>query len=229
LIQGEHTRDEWIQILCKHIKTVVTHYRGEIYAWHVVNEALENNGILRDTLWLRTIGPEYIAMAYQWTHEADPGALLIYNDHSGEGLNRKSQAIYALARGLIEKGIPLHGIGFQMHVYLWGPPTSDALRENMRRFAALGLQVHITEMDVQIYFSPHNQVVNYAEQAYVYRQAFDTCLEASNCSVFMTWGLTDRHSWIPQFFGHPDAPLIFDEERQPKPAYYAIQDLLKTP
>ncbi len=83
---GQFTRQEWIQILCTHIKSVVGHYRGQIYAWDVVNEAVNQDGTLRNTFWMSKLGPEHIAMAFQWAREADPGARLFYNDNGGEGL-----------------------------------------------------------------------------------------------------------------------------------------------
>lgn len=228
LTEGEHTRQEWIQILCQHIKTVVSHYRGQIYAWDVVNEAFENEGPLRDTHWLRVIGPEYIPMAFQWAREADPDALLIYNEHSAEGLNKKSQAVYAMLQSLLGMGAPIDGVGLQMHVFLDGP-TRQELAENMRRLAELGLQVHITEMDVRTYASEAGPAEKMAAQAEVYRAALGACLEAPSCNVFATWGLSDRYSWIPSFFNHPDAPLLFDENGQPKPAYQAVIEVLQTP
>jgi endo-1,4-beta-xylanase len=226
-LAGQRSRDEWIQILCKHIKTVVGHYRGHIYAWHVVNEPFNTDGSLRDTLWMRVIGPEHIAMAFQWAREADPDALLILNEFYAEGLNEKSQAVYSMAQGLLQLGVPLDGIGLQMHVWLGGPPGQNELAENMRRLANLGLLAHITEMDVRTQYSQDPPEVELAAQAEHYRQAMETCLEAINCDVFITWGLTDRHSWIPGYTGVPDAPLLFDEQGQPKPAFDAILELLR--
>ncbi len=229
LTEGQHTRDEWIRILCKHIKTVVHHYRGQIYAWVVVNEALQDNGSLRDTLWLRAIGPEHISMAFQWAHEADPDALLIYNENAGEGMNKKSQAVYSLVQGLVQMGIPIHGVGMQMHVFLDKAPPQHELAENMRRLEKLGLYAHITEMDVRTHFSSASPAAKAAAQAETYRQALAACLQAANCNVFAIWGLTDHESWIPGFFGYPDAPTLFDEVGQPKPAFYAVYDLLARP
>jgi len=233
LLQAQHTREEWIQVLCRHIKTVAGHYRGQIYAWDVVNEAIQTNGELRDTHWLRAIGPEYIAMAFYWARQADPQALLIYNDAEGEGLNEKSDTIYSLLQGLQQQGIPIDGVGLQMHVWLDGPPTPAELRTNIQRLAALGLQVHITEMDVRLQYSTANEAQKLAAQAETYRQALQACLDARNpqgqpaCPVFITWGLTDRYSWIPEYTGHPDAPLLFDKDGQPKPAYWAVYEVLK--
>ena len=226
LTEGTWTRDELIDILREHITTVVGHYRGRVAAWDVVNEAVGDDGSLRDSIWLRGIGPDYVDMAFRWAHEADPDAMLFYNDYAGEGLGTKSDAIYALVQGLLERGVPIDGVGLQMHVSLrWSPRPQD-VAANMERLGALGLQVHITEMDVAIQGAPGSVEERLAAQANVYRDMMDVCLNSSACKAFVTWGLTDRHSWVPLFTGNPDAPLLFDESYRPKPAYYAIMDAL---
>jgi endo-1,4-beta-xylanase len=227
--EGQFSRLEWMNILCTHIKTVVSHYRGRVYSWIVVNEAVANEGPLYETFWLRTLGPEYIAMAFQWAHEADPQALLFYNDHSGEGMDRKSQAIYALVQGLVQSGTPVHGVGLQMHITLNGYPTLTDISTNMQRLADLGLLTEITEMDVRIQYSRDTTPVRLERQAQTYQRIMQACLNASNCWSFTTWGLTDHYSWIPGYTGHPDAPLLFDEQFQPKPAYDALKTILIVP
>ena len=114
-------------------------------------------------------------MAFQWAREADPGALLILNDHFGEGLNDKSEGIYSLVQGLLQMGVPIDGVGMQMHLWLWGPPTSQELETNMQRLADLDLDVHITEMDVRTQLSSDSEEMKLAIQADTYRKAF-TCL-----------------------------------------------------
>ncbi len=218
------TRDELIQVLRDHITTVVGHYRGRVAAWDVVNEAISDGGGMRHTIWSKVIGPEYIEMAFQWAHEADPDALLFYNDYSGEGLGPKSDAIYELVQGLVQRGVPIHGVGLQMHVPLTGYPPPQALAVNMERLSQLGLRVHITEMDVRI-AQPVTQE-ELEKQAQAYADVLNACVAAPNCDAFVLWGFTDRHSWIPDFFTGWGSALIFDEQYTPKPAYYAIQNTL---
>ena len=220
-------REEMMQALCVHIKTLVYHYRGQVYAWTVVNEPLDESGMLRNTLFLKTIGPDYIAMAFQWANEADPSAILVLNETYAEGLNRKSQAVYALAQGLLANGTPLHAVGLQMHVTLSGAPTPDELLANMQRLAGLGLHVHITEMDIRTQYSHDSAAEITARFTQIYLQTMAACLQTPACRVFTTWGLTDRYSWIPGWTGNPDAPLLFDQDYQPKPAYFALIELLK--
>jgi endo-1,4-beta-xylanase len=226
---GTFTRDQLINILRDHIMTEVSHYRGQVNIWDVVNEAIDDNGNLRDSIWLRVIGPDYIDMAFRWAHEANPQALLFYNDYGGEGLSHKSDAIYALVQGLVARGVPINGVGLQMHVALNRYPSSRDLLANMQRLAALGLQVQITEMDVSMQGDPRPMQQKLQAQASIYSQALSTCLSFAPCTAFVMWGFTDAYSWIPAATGHPDYPLIFDASYHPKPAYYALLGVLRTP
>jgi len=220
-------REELIDILREHILTVVGRYRGRVVAWDVVNEAVTEDGSLKDTFWLRGIGPTYIEMAFGWAHEADPAAMLFYNDLHGEGQGRKSDAIYALVQSLLQRGVPIHGVGFQMHVHLGRYPTPQHVAANMTRLAALGLQVHVTEMDVGIQGAA--SAGDLSAQARIYRDTLGACLSVRGCTAFVLWGFTDRHSWISQFFPGWGTALIFDEAYHPKPAYNALRDMLRGP
>lgn len=220
ITQGRYSREEWMNILREHIMTVVGRYKGRVYAWDVVNEAINDDGTLRDTIWLRNIGPEYIELAFRWAHEADPQALLFYNDYGAEGLNAKSDAIYNLVKSLLEKGVPIHGVGLQMHISLENPPNPQEVAANIKRLNELGLEVHITEMDVRIRTPARWE--DLIRQAEIYREILKVCLSAENCKAFVMWGLTDKYSWIPSHFSGYGAALIFDESYKPKPAYYYI-------
>jgi endo-1,4-beta-xylanase len=222
LSEKEYSREEMMRILRDHIHTVVGHFRGKVQAWDVVNEAVEEDGSLRDTIWLRSIGPDYLELAFRWAHEADPNARLFYNDYGAEGLNRKSDAIYGLVKRLRGKGVPIHGVGLQMHVGLTWYPRPREVAANIKQLNDLGLEVHITEMDVRIQDGTGTREERLAAQARIYREMLEVCLAAENCKAFVMWGFTDHHSWIPWFTGKPDAALIFDESYHPKPAYHAL-------
>ncbi len=226
LSQGNYSRDELISILRSHIQTVVGHYRGRVAVWDVVNEAVDENGSLRDSIWLRGIGPEYIDLAFRWAHEADPEARLFYNDYCGEGLGPKSDAIYALVQGMRQRGVPIDGVGFQMHLSLDALVSPKDVSSNINRISKVGLEVHVTEMDVRIKGSPSAD--DLAAQARVYSDILQNCLDSENCTEFSTWGFTDRYSWIPSHFPGYGAPLILDGSYRPKPAYNAMMDLLAT-
>src|SRR5262249_12116342 len=135
----------------RHIRSVASHYRGRVLAWDVVNEAIDDVGFgLRDSVFRQKLGDGYIADAFRIAHEADPQALLFYNDYAGEGLGRKSDAIYDLVKGLVAQGVPIDGVGLQMHVRAGAPPADASVAANMRRIGALGLPVNISEMDVGV-------------------------------------------------------------------------------
>ncbi|PSN10703.1 1,4-beta-xylanase [filamentous cyanobacterium CCT1] len=224
LEQQDWSRAELMAILENHIKTVVGRYRGQIAAWDVVNEAIADDSTLRDTFWLRGIGPDYIEMAFRWAHEADPDALLMYNDYGGEGLNAKSDAIYELVQSLRSRDVPIHGVGLQMHVQANAAPSSQEVAANMARLADLGLQAQITEMDVRI--RQPSTPGDADQQADIYRAMLQTCLEAENCNTFVTWGFSDRYSWVPGYFEGWGEALIFDQDYRAKPAYHSLLNLL---
>ncbi len=225
LTGGNFTRDQVIAIMRDHIMTVVGRYRGRIAAWDVVNEAVsDSNGQLRpESFWLQKIGPEYIAMAFQFAHEADPDAKLYYNDYGAEAAGTKSDAVFNLVSGLVNQGVPINGVGWQMHQI--NPfRIQQAHRTNAQRLAGLGLEVSITEMDVRISLPTTQQELD--EQALAYSDAIQFCLSQPNVKTLVMWGFTDKYSWIPGFFSGFGDALIFDMNYQPKPAYSAMLSAL---
>lgn len=226
LSRGEFSREELIAILRDHIHIVVGRYRGQIVAWDVVNEAFESDGSLRDTLWLRGIGPEYIEMAFGWAHEADPDALLFLNDFGAEGFGEKSDAIYNLLARLRKQGVPVHGVGLQMHLEA-GKVSAGEVKSNMQRLAALGLEIHVTEMDVRVALPATEEILK--AQADTYRQVVGACVAVEACRSITFWGVTDRHSWIPEagLFRGYGAALLLDEAYGFKPAYTGVQQALE--
>jgi endo-1,4-beta-xylanase len=232
LADARPDRREALGVLRDHIVTVVHRFRGRVAAWDVVNEAITEDGALTPSVWLGALGPEYIALAFEWAHEADPRARLFYNEWGADGLNPKSDAVYALVHGLLGRGVSIHGIGLQMHTSLVDTdlvgafPGPREIEANMRRFAELGLDIHVTEMDVQVARASGSLEARLAAQARVYRDVLSVGLRIPAFKALVLWGVTDRDSWIPTFTGRPDAPLLFDESDVPKPAYYALQESL---
>ena len=218
--------DEVRAALRAHVRDVVSRYKGRILAWDVVNEAIaEDGGGLRDTVYLRKLGPRYVADTFRWAREADPDVLLVYNDFGGEGLNRKSDDVYALVRGLVAEGVPIGGVGLQMHVEAAAlPPAADVAR-NLRRLAELGLLVNVSEMDVRVAKVPGDAAAKLEAQRRAYHDLVAVCVAEPRCHALTFWGFTDRHSWIDRFFG-PDDPLLFDEDYRTKPAYAGVMDAL---
>ena len=217
------TRDEAIAVLKDHIETVVGHYKGRIAAWDVVNEAVDDStGELRESPWLTAIGPDYIALAFQFAHEADPDAKLYYNDYVAEGIGGKGDAVYELVKGLKEQGVPIDGVGWQGH-FQQSSFIAD-MKANGERLAELGLEVSITELDVRIPLPATDLMLE--KQAAMYKKVTETCLALPNCKAIVTWGFTDKHSWVPGFFSGEGAALPYDENYTPKLAYEAIRAAL---
>jgi endo-1,4-beta-xylanase len=224
LTNGKWTREQAIALLNEHIATVAGRYRGRLAAWDVVNEAIDDDATFRSTFWSRAIGRDYIELAFRAAGAADPSARLFYNDYNIEGINPKSDSTYALLKELLARGVPLHGIGFQGHFQVGELPTRAELTRNFARFAALGLKIHITELDIRV--PQPTTAADLQRQAQNYRDIFDVCLQTAACEMVVLWGYTDRDSWIPGSFpGWGDA-LIYDRTFQPKPAYQSIVELL---
>jgi endo-1,4-beta-xylanase len=208
-----------------HIRSVAEHFRGRVAAWDVVNEAIADDGTMRDTVFRQKLGDGYIADAFRLARQADPQSRLFYNDYGGEGLNRKSDRIYDLVQGLRMQGVPIDGVGLQMHVSASSPPNAGEVAANMRRLAALGLSVNISEMDVRIRDVPGSAQVRLDLQKSVYKSIVGACVSEPRCDAVTFWGFTDAHSWIDRQFGADD-PLLFDEQYAAKPAYYGVLEAL---
>jgi endo-1,4-beta-xylanase len=223
LTSGTFTNEELEAILRRHIFEEAGHFRGRIDAWDVVNEAFNEDGTLRDTIWLRALGPDYIAKAFRWAHEADPHAKLYYNDYNLESIGPKSDAALALVGQLKAQGVPIDGVGFQGHLGIQYP-YPDTFGENLKRFAAAGVDVAITEADVRMILPVTPEKL--ATQATYFGNMMRSCVAVRRCVSFTLWGFTDRYSWIPGFFDGEGAATPFDESLRPKPAYFALRDAL---
>ncbi|MEE1927422.1 endo-1,4-beta-xylanase [Streptomyces sp. TRM 70351] len=222
LDNGDFSAAEMRQLMRNHIETTVGRYEGRIAVWDVVNEMFNDDGSFRRTIWYDALGPDYIAEALTLAHEADPTAKLYLNDYSVEAVNAKSTAMYNLARDLKARGVPLHGIGLQSHLILGQVPST--MQANIQRFADLGLDVDITELDVRIQMPASADELR--RQADDYRAVFDACLAVSRCQGVTVWGVGDNDSWVPDVFEGYGAPLMYDGNYQAKPAYDAVAEAL---
>ena len=216
------TPDEVRALLKKHVVDEVTHFRGKVWQWDVVNEAFNDDGTLRDTIWLQKLGPGYIADAFRWAHQADPRALLFYNDYNIEYTGPKSNAVYQLVKDLKAQGVPIDGVGFQTHLDTQYPLPD--LQNNLQRFAALGLKVAETEVDVRTTL-PVTPVEQNA-QIGGFTSTLQACLAVRACLSYTVWGIGDAYSWVPAVFPGEGAATIYDENLQPKPEYTALQQTL---
>jgi endo-1,4-beta-xylanase len=223
LSEESFSREELAQIMRRHIVDEASHFRGKIDEWDVVNEPFNEDGTPRDTIWRRTLGPDYIAQALRLAHNADPNAKLYLNDFNLESIGPKSNAMYELVRELKARHVPIHGVGFQGHLGIqFGFPGT--LAANLQRFADLGVDVAITEADVRMVLPVTDEKL--AQQADYYERMVRACLAVRRCVSFTVWGFTDAHSWVPGFFAGQGAATLYDENLNPKPAYFAVRDAL---
>lgn len=220
---GDFSPAELRQILKNHIVNVAGHFKGRVFAWDVVNEAFNEDGTYRDSVFYRKLGPGYIADALRWAHQADPKAKLYLNDYNTEGIGPKSDAYYELVKSLKAQGVPIHGMGIQGHLALqYGFPTT--LKENIQRFADLGVDVSITELDIRMQLPVTEEKL--ATQATWYADVTKACLAVRRCVGITLWDFSDKYSWIPGTFPGEGAAHPWDEDFNPKPAYHAIRRTL---
>jgi len=210
-LQGSALR----QAVRDHIGAVVGRYRGRIADWDVVNEPLQDDGTLRPLAFMQR---PFIGQAFRWAHDADPQVRLWLNEIGAEGVGAKSDALYALVRDLLRAGVPLGGVGFQGHFSEQGVPAS--FRANLERFAALGVKVAITELDVALTLPEDDE--KRARQAQIYADAAGACSAVAACVGVTVWGFTDRHSWIPSNQPGRGAATLLDGDLRAKPAYTAL-------
>jgi endo-1,4-beta-xylanase len=235
LAQSQFSPAQLWDLMHEHITTVMKHYAGQVFAWDVVNEAFDEKGQVKDSVWYNRPGiglsgkqTAYVEQAFRWAREADPRAFLFYNEGGGEGLNPKSDAIYTMLKDFKQRAVPIDGVGLQMHIsHLDFDPA--AVSANIARLAKLGLQVHITELDVALPTTSTGQAqdADLEKQAEIYRAVVRACLQNPGCTAIQTWGFTDKYSWIVSHSHRTEgAALLFDRFYKPKPAYSAVLEEL---
>lgn len=238
-----------------HISEVVGHFRGRVREWDVVNEAIMGDGSYRTgaeeeesqrSRWFEILGEEYIAAAFRYAHEADPEAKLFYNDYHNH-IPEKQQGIYDMLKGLLDAGVPVHGVGLQAHLRVAPSPdpthhsavqTAASLERAIQMYASLGLEVQITELDVSLYLGG----VEYTEADYYTLETFTEQLQQQQAARYAEmfemfrrnagaitgvtfWGVADDDTWLSErVSGRDDFPLLFDVNHQPKPAFHAVVD-----
>ena len=235
---GTISKSQLWGLLEQHIFTEVGRYRGRIWQWDVANEFFMDanpSGINPNDFWIANLGPGVIANAFRWARQADPHALLFYNDYNigGEdGSNAKSDAVYAWLRQMLDQGVPITGVGNQGHLDTQYGFSGQRLTADLRRYASLGLKVAITEADVRTFVdSPttQNPTSNLAlfAQPYEFGLMMQAVLDVPECISFTVWGFGDADSWVPGFFTGEGYATIYDVNLNPKPAYFELQELLR--
>jgi endo-1,4-beta-xylanase len=218
------TRAQLLTVLQKHITTVLTHFKGRISSWDVVNEAFNADGTVRDCLWSRVIGDDWVEQALRFAHAADPNVKLFYNEIRADVPNPRFEAVLAMVQDFRARGVPIDGVGLQMHLTTDAPPQ-DQIETAISRLGALGLDVHISEMDVPTWYLGPTIEEKLARQAESYRRVAAACQAQPACFRITTWGFTDRYTWR----GTSSMPLPFDSEYVAKPAWTALQEVLRPP
>jgi endo-1,4-beta-xylanase len=233
------SKEVLLQRLKDHIYAVAGRYKGKIYAWDVVNEAVADDSAtyLRKSQWFNICGEDFIAAAFRYAHEADPNAALFYNDYNTEQ-PIKREKIYRLVKGLKDAGVPIDGVGLQAHWSI-STPTREELEKSIQMFSSLGLQVQITELDVSVYAGRQGgqliqgqrpggqQVAGFTpdmeqKQLEKYKMAFEVFRKYKKQITGVTfWNLSDQYSWLDGR-GRKNYPLLFDTAYQPKKAYYEV-------
>ena len=239
-------RQTLLERMRDHIHTVVGRYKGRIKGWDVVNEALDEDGTLRQSPWMKIIGEDYLVKAFEFAHEADPAAQLYYNDYSLENEAKRKGAV-ELIKKLKARAVPIYAIGLQGHDKMdW--PSAQQQADTIAAFASLGLKVNITELDIdvlprasqhrgadislnvelQTQLNPYpNGLPDSVQQALAkrYAELFTIFVNYRDVIDRVTfWGVTDGDSWLNGWpvRGRTSYPLLFDRNGKPKPAYTAV-------
>nr|QNS31427.1 XYN1 [Ceratobasidium cereale] len=219
---NNYTAPQLKAVMKRHVQTVSRRYAGQVYSWDVVNEVFDDDGTYRKSIWYTTFGEDFIEWAFRWAHEADPFSLKYINDYNFESISPKTDAAVKLVKKLKAKGVPIHGIGAQAHLIVGAVPAT--FKQNLQRFADLGVDVALTELDIRMDLPVNSTKL--AQQATDYTTSVNACLGVKRCVGITLWQFTDALSWIPGVFKTQGAALPWDEDLKTKPAYTAIRKAL---
>jgi endo-1,4-beta-xylanase len=231
------SKDVLLARLKSHITEVVTRYKGKVYAWDVVNEAVADDStkFLRESEFYKICGEEFIAKAFEYAHAADPNAILFYNDYNSERPNKRDR-ICKLVKSLKDNGVPIHGVGLQGHWSIYEPSEKE-LRDALNKYSALGVAIQITELDMSIYpwekFQREKKpgesdaFTSELEQRQLeqYKKVFSILREYRNVVTGVTfWNISDRYTWLDYYPvpGRKNYPLLFDRDLKPKKAFWEV-------
>jgi endo-1,4-beta-xylanase len=216
----------WENLLKTHIQTVVTHFKGKVASWDVVNEAFNDDGTLRNSIWVQHLGTDYIARCFQYANQADPDAILFYNDYGHEYSSAKRTAINNMIASLKTRSIPIHGTGMQFH--MTSTQTDANISAAITSAAATGLKVHISELDIRLNTNKDaglafsSALAELQKSRYKYVVMTYKAIPVGQQFGITTWNVGDADSWIPAWQGAPDWPLPFDANYLRKAAYRGI-------
>lgn len=220
------TKEDALEAMDTHVKTIMERYKGKISEYDVVNEMFNEDGSMRESLWYNLIGPEYIEHALRVAHEADPGAKLYLNEYNNEEQgNAKADAMFNLVKDLKSRGVPLDGVGMQLHLSTEYSYNFDKIRSNVKRYADIGVDVCFSEVDVRMPL-PSTEA-SLAKQMNIYTSLLKIAIEEPNVKSFITWGFTDKHSWVPGTFPGTGDALLYTKNMEPKLVYEEMLKVLR--
>ncbi|KAL1960106.1 hypothetical protein VTO42DRAFT_278 [Malbranchea cinnamomea] len=221
----EWTNETLIEAMTNHVTTVAKHFKGRCYAWDVVNEALNEDGTFRESIFLKVIGPEYIPIAFAAAAAADPHAKLYYNDYNLEWRSEKSEGARRIVKMIQDYGARIDGVGMQAHLILGETPSTEEQMAVIRSYTELGVEVAYTELDIRMELPPTKEKLR--QQKEEYYNTIRACVKSWKCVGVTIWDWTDKYSWIPEVFEGEGAALPWDRELKKKPAYYGIEKAFK--
>ncbi|WP_183575099.1 endo-1,4-beta-xylanase [Mucilaginibacter sp. X5P1] len=233
------TKEVLLKRLKDHITTVVNRYKGKIYAWDVVNEAIDDDStkFLRNSLWYQICGEDFIIKAFEYAHEADPNAVLFYNDYNTERPEKRDR-VYKLLKQLVDAKVPINAVGIQAHWSIYEPSQADLI-ETIKKFSSLGLKVQVTELDMSIYPWEKNRRAMRPGESDAYTPELEQKQGTQYADVFKIfrdykdvitgvtfWNIYDGRTWLDSYpvAGRKNYPLLFDQNMQPKKAYWKVVD-----
>ncbi|KAI1474102.1 glycoside hydrolase family 10 protein [Daldinia eschscholtzii] len=222
--EGVWTLEELRLIIVEHITQLMGHYKGQCYAWDVVNEALNEDGTYRESVFYNVLGEEFIKLTFSTAAEIDPSAKLYYNDYNLESPGAKSEGAIRIVKLLQEAGIRIDGVGMQAHLVASRAPTLDQQTAVMESYGALGVEVALTELDVRVEM-PINET-SMAWQSEVYKNSTRACVQVAACVGVTIWDFYDPFSWVPAVFPGEGAALLRSDDFTKHPAYYAAIEAL---
>ncbi|KAI9152144.1 Endo-1,4-beta-xylanase D [Paramyrothecium foliicola] len=216
----EWTPEDLTEVITNHIENVAGHYKGQCYAWDVVNEALNEDGTWRESVFYNVLGEDYIKLAFRVASEVDPDAKLYYNDYNIESPNQKAAGVRRIIQMLQDDGIRIDGVGLQAHFVAGRSPSLDQQIEVINSYGAFGVETSYTELDVRIPL-PLNET-NLQWQKNAYRDAAGACAQTDSCIGVTTWDFYDPFSWVPYVFPGESNALLWFEDFTKHPAYYGV-------
>ena len=229
LKNGNYNKQQLLDFIHQHIANVAGHYKGQVREWTVVNEAF-SRGLhehdLRDWWQDHTGDQEYIDQSFIWAHQADPTAKLLINDFNDEGPSEVTDALYNYIKGAKARGVPIDGVGMQMHIDAASAHSKSEVIDNMRHLASLGVEIYVTEFDVNLSNVSGNKMQRETKQATIYHDMLGACIESGVCHSFAELGITDKETWYNELGWINSKPLPFDENYKPKPAFFALRQAL---